>query len=590
MKNIMSNILMILLTIILLVSTLLIGSPLTENIRFLNIFIHIAGIIFFSYKIIKKEKIIKNKIDIFIIIIVISSIIPLIFNKAVNLEGTINYILRYFSILVIYFISKEITKDNPKYLEYIINILIVSGVIITIFGIDLLSSRYSLDLLNKLNNYIKLERYRFTSTFGYANSLSCFLGMLIILGIGQYLKKENIWIKSIYMSIITVFLNFIIEAHSRAIWIILAFLICIYIILIKEKNKKIELIINISISLIIGVICSYIFETNLIRGLSNKNWILIIITMIITYFINVIYNYIYKICNINNLLLVAIATIGCLILFIIIGLNIITPLKLFENKYAREDYEQTINEIDGNKRYKFDFDIIAKSKANIKDEYKIEIIQKDKQGKEIKKDEIIACNYEGIKGIEIQTKEDISSLVIKYSRKNGNVAQGLIIKELKINEKRVPVNYLYIPRNVVESASDINVSTKSVWERGIFIKDGMKIAKGSNFIGIGGDGWKYAYKEVQEYDYYTTEVHSYPIEILLEFGIIGFIGLAGITIETIIKIMKFIKNKENDIEILSMIIALLLIMSHCVIDFDMSFMHIMIVTYMLIGIISERIK
>ena len=66
---------------ILLITNILIGSPTNYNAIMINIIATLVAMIFIiTKKIAKKEKIIENKLDICVLILCISSCIPLIFN------------------------------------------------------------------------------------------------------------------------------------------------------------------------------------------------------------------------------------------------------------------------------------------------------------------------------------------------------------------------------------------------------------------------------------------------------------------------------------------------------------------------------
>ena len=94
--------------------------------------------VYVIYKKIKKEKnvIIKSKLDIAILIFMLSPLIPLIFNTAVSFSETIIAILRYWTIYGVYILARNlITEDKEK--KIIINALIIISVIPIILGYDM---------------------------------------------------------------------------------------------------------------------------------------------------------------------------------------------------------------------------------------------------------------------------------------------------------------------------------------------------------------------------------------------------------------------------------------------------------------------
>ena len=105
--------------LIIVTSNLLVGSPIKYNIFVLNILISIVTLIT-----IIKEKIQINKIDICVIVISLSTFIPLITNQYMRLSGTVEYILKYISVLNIYFITKKYIKKDEKKIAIISNFLV----------------------------------------------------------------------------------------------------------------------------------------------------------------------------------------------------------------------------------------------------------------------------------------------------------------------------------------------------------------------------------------------------------------------------------------------------------------------------------
>ena len=92
----------IIIFLIILLSTILIGNPLTKNDNLINIVIGISGI----YTIIKskkeKQEIITSKTTKAMLILLVISALPLISNTYITLTGTVNYIFRYISIFIMY--------------------------------------------------------------------------------------------------------------------------------------------------------------------------------------------------------------------------------------------------------------------------------------------------------------------------------------------------------------------------------------------------------------------------------------------------------------------------------------------------------
>ena len=136
--------------LIILISTVLVGNPLVKNDNIINIIVGISGI----YLIIKnkkeKKKILTNKAIKAMLMLLVTSALPLIFNNYISLNGAVNYIFRYVSVFIIYILINDTLKENKENFSKIKDIIIVSGVIFIIFGIDLLTTNITYDFVKKI--------------------------------------------------------------------------------------------------------------------------------------------------------------------------------------------------------------------------------------------------------------------------------------------------------------------------------------------------------------------------------------------------------------------------------------------------------
>ena len=190
----MIDIIYILFLIVLVLNNFLIGTPLKYNIMYINILLNIIALIAIMYKFIKqKEKISINKIDICVGIIVFTTFLSFIFNKYLRLADTIEYILRYITVFNVYLISRILTKEKSDFIDKVSNILIISSIILIIFGIDMMTQ-------NKLEKIYEIlgtptvyneSKKRMSSVFKYPNVFAIFLVVCIILSIVQYFNTSK---------------------------------------------------------------------------------------------------------------------------------------------------------------------------------------------------------------------------------------------------------------------------------------------------------------------------------------------------------------------------------------------------------------
>lgn len=584
---------LIIICSIIIIYSILIGTPLNNNIKIIN-FIIIAYVMIYilikKIKIPKRCRIISSKIDILILLLCISTTIPILTNKNVTTIGSFEYLSRYITILLIYIIVKLQIKDSPKSVNYIIDSVIISGIIIFIFGIDNITYNKLENVLIKLNSTIVLnEDNRFISNFAYANTTALLMGIMFILSVFQYGKLKNndikkiIYVCSAFLAIVGVILS-----YSRAVWIIFGIFLIIYMVFYKEKEKILK--INI-LSILAGILYSVIFIVLRQRLMYFQIYILLVVffimlilTMILTKKVKI--KRIKKDYIIIAILLFLISSV----IFYKIGKTQVEQLELFKSVYSENKYEQVIRNIKGEEIYEFSFNIEAKSKTTTESVYCISIVQRNKYDDEIETIKKEINSYSGIENITINTRSETTNVIIKFERLNRAAGEGLNIKDLRVNQQTIVLKYKYLPKSLVDKIESINLKQQSVWERFIFIEDGIKILKDNFLIGIGGDGYKYILPEYQQYTYGTNEVHCYWLEIWIEFGLIGIISFLLIIFFTIINFVNKIKTKENSNFYFTILTILCFILLHSTIDFDMSFMYIQIIFFIFLAMLDTENK
>ena len=227
----------IIVTIILL--NIFIGSNIKDPIWIIQAIVSIFTLIYIITKKIQKEKniIIKGKIDIAVLIFMISTIIPYITKNYVSLEGTINFILKYWSVYGFYILTRNIITEENK-INTIKNTLIIASIIPIIIGYDKLTINILEPMLDYINS-VKITDVRMISTFGYANTFAAYLGLTTSLAIGQFIKsdkkKKILYGIYIIISSITIMLT-----QSKFVLALLAFIILLFIIkgIIDKKISK----------------------------------------------------------------------------------------------------------------------------------------------------------------------------------------------------------------------------------------------------------------------------------------------------------------------------------------------------------------
>ena len=260
MKALIKNFNKIFIITIILLATFLIGTPINEsNVYPLYIALSLYTIIFYVIKIIKKEKIELNALDIAVIVLVFSAIISLIFKTYVSLNDTIHTILKYFSILSIYLITSEECKKDQGFGKVLKNTIIISILILCVFGLD----EITLNLLGKVKKcigfrYVMYDEVRIGSLFVYPNVMAVVAGAGIFLCLEEVITQNSKNLKALYIVAIAVMGITLILTYSRLVYIMFLTMLAFYIVVLLAKKGKINKKFFISIGLVFLVAIIYV--------------------------------------------------------------------------------------------------------------------------------------------------------------------------------------------------------------------------------------------------------------------------------------------------------------------------------------------
>lgn len=145
-------------------------------------------------------------------------------------------------------------------------------------------------------------------------------------------------------------------------------------------------------------------------------------------------------------------------------------------------------------------------------------------------------------------------------------------------------------QNITQEISemiDLKGSTSYI-SRADFYGWGWEIVKDYPVNGTGAGGWNALYHQYQDYLDWTTEVHNHFLQIWIEAGTIGFLAwmsIIGVLLWYLIQLKRSSKQDEW-ILIWGLASAVLALLAHSLIDFDLSIPAIMIVLWSLLAIIN----
>lgn len=611
-KYIIGNILDILICVILFIMSLYKGAFYKEDSLFPNFVICIIGLGCLITKIIKNIKsgdiITKSKsitlFDSFVIMMPLVYILPIIFRTYASLENSIFECIRYINFAICYFIVR-----NSKNIKIYSICFIIIAILLSILGMDEITYRAIESLTKNISiTYLSNQTNAISSTIQYANITA------FIIHIGSLLMLANLYKSiptlgekkrvraSIFVGLqifVYVFLQSALILTSSRMMTFLSILsviaLCIYYLINKDKNK---------IMMTIGLyVMSFLLVSTIDNLLINKAYtsvFAVYFALLLAIFSTVVIKHLMFINkedkiltdkkinngkNVNNLPKIKRKPIINIVLQILVFVIIISTIFYTKESIILDFNSKEPTQISRNiysyKIGKNTLDIKNIASNNSKFYITIYEVNKDFESK-IVYDKVYE-DYENTRiTAEFNLSKETKRVIIKLSIISGKIE----FNSFKLNDKNIILSYAFLPDNMVFRFIDtINLDSNNSL-RATYYKDAIKLFKESKIFGIGGEGFKLRYQEVQDNAYISSEVHSTPIQILVESGILGIISYTLIIIMAICLIFNvFRKNKDINIFIILIILISYIIFS--TFDLTLSFGIMINMLGILIGSISN---
>ncbi|WIF96083.1 O-antigen ligase family protein [Caminicella sporogenes] len=145
----------------------------------------------------------------------------------------------------------------------------------------------------------------------------------------------------------------------------------------------------------------------------------------------------------------------------------------------------------------------------------------------------------------------------------------------------------FLPSDLANRIGSISLKAETVTERAVFYKDAFKIIKDYPILGAGGGAWQTLYKAYQTYAYWTAQAHNYFMQLWIEIGTIGIIVFTSILLFYLYNtFMTYRKIQNTNIKnsVVAVFTAVITILIHSTIDFDLSLSAVSIILWGLMGI------
>ena len=150
----------------------------------------------------------------------------------------------------------------------------------------------------------------------------------------------------------------------------------------------------------------------------------------------------------------------------------------------------------------------------------------------------------------------------------------------------LPDLFPFLPDQIAERLKGISFEGGTVKERMVFYKDAFNLYKDSNFLlGSGGGAWQYLYGMYQSYLYFTSQAHSYIMQVLVETGALGFVLWIAVIVLFFVQAFRARKSANKNI-LCAVVCSGAALIIHSFIDFDLSLPAILIVLWCILALLD----
>lgn len=565
-------------------------------------------------------KLIRSKSDLFAFLLMLIYIVSI--SYAVDKRAAIIEAIKYVNYFVIYMLIRNLAKTKKEH-NIVINSLLVGGFIVTMIGILAAVG------IVKYNGAVMGSRI--SSTFQYPNALASYLLALYVITIGKSLVTDNKKLRLVYLNLANLFVFTFILTYSRGMWLIYPIILVIYFALINREYKLRTIKYNV-VTNIISVPSAFLFASKMQEQNQAKLIGILLISMgLFTVVSHISFKFEKKIENISlKKMVVSIVSIAIILSGVLVFLINQTEPVVLKNDGTEDKwitFYRNIYELDPNEKYTVSIDyeilntklkpyagrirVIGFDKDNrtvntVLDEYLTPDKNEDGSYKEYNNEVVdarVVIDFDDIDSQEDKDKIKYFRLYLqnyyadtsmKIKKVIITTKEGQLIKDLKLKHK-------YIPESIARRIESIGVNDNSADARITFYEDASKIIKDNFLIGTGGGGWKAIYRKYQSYNYAASEAHNYYMQLFIEVGLVGFIIFIGLILSIFVICYKIYKNiykklnldydfVEFNIVHKSLMIGIITILTHAILDFDLSLSAFTMILFALFGIVVSNYR
>lgn len=556
-----------------------------------------SGILFLLYiiykiKVLKEYRVFNSPMD-YAAIALVGAYFLSIF-AAVNIRSAIGELLKYIN----YFIAFYMVSDFPRREKDIKAIL--WAMVISAFGVAFIGIGAAAGTFTYNGAFVS---GRINSTLQYPNTLAAYLTAAFMISTSLWVTAENRVLKGILAFINYTFFICFLFTLSRGAWLLFPAFFLILVVGMPGQHRMKALGYSLQ-TFFAAVATSPGFGMAISANEKTKVWLWYIAGAVLSI---ALFYVIEKISKRFAFHIKPKVVLSVFIIVIILGgmgayvaFTTEAPLTVFHDADEEASWKTSwypIQDVKPDTEYTLKVTVSAKpGEEEGQWGAGIQIYSYDEanNGVRIVNEYIEEEITEEIREITFTTRPDTVRLNIGFSNHFPNTQATFYTAELyETNDissaRRITLAYKYIPEAISRRISSISIESSSVSGRFTFYGDALKIIKDYPILGTGGGGWKAIYQAYQSYEYFTTEVHNFFLQLWVETGTVGLLALAALCITAFITVYKtLVSDKDSTVKALTWgtLSGTAALLGHSGMDFNLSLGAVALYLWQLFGVIK----
>jgi tetratricopeptide (TPR) repeat protein len=151
--------------------------------------------------------------------------------------------------------------------------------------------------------------------------------------------------------------------------------------------------------------------------------------------------------------------------------------------------------------------------------------------------------------------------------------------------RTVPLKYALLPETLAQRFQEAFLPSTPGLLRASYYRDGARMFAGRPALGGGGGAWAYLYGQYQSYEYYSTTAHNFLLQLAVESGVPGVLSWLGLAVLLFWRIF-CCKTKDGSLLEPACTAAAAGLFVHSCIDFDFSYISVLLLFWGLLGMLS----